>query len=217
MAFCVGLALAPFAAVAEAGSRVSIGDDVWLAGNAPTVAGDAATRDGSSPGHHVTVSTPVLTGLLALLVIALAPRHVQLWRDVAQAHPWRAILSGFLVGSARVGSGFVPALTSIGVLLIPVVILLLIVACFAGYALGPCVLGSALWLAVGRPMPEALSGKFGVALFGAAMAALIWFMPILGWFFAMGVTLLGIGTLAAMMLPGNLMLNRGHVAAVKIS
>ena len=156
----------------------------------------------------------VLTGLLALLVIALAPKQVQLWRDVAQAHPWRAILSGFLVASALVGSGFVLALTLIGILLIPVVIVLLILACFAGYALGSYVLGSALWLAFGRSMPEGLLGKFGLALLGACVAALVWFIPIVGWFFAMGVTLLGIGTLAALALPGNLMLNRGHVAAV---
>ncbi len=156
----------------------------------------------------------VVTGLLALLVIALAPKHVQLWRDVAQAHPWRAILSGFLAASALVGSGFVLALTLIGALLIPVVIGLVIMAIFAGYALGSYVLGSALWLAFGRVMPEGLLGKFGLAMLGAAMVAVVWFVPILGWLFALGVTLMGIGTLAALVLPGNLMLNRGHVAAV---
>jgi hypothetical protein len=157
----------------------------------------------------------VCTALLALLVIALAPTQVQLWRQIAQAHPWRAVLSGFLVASALAGSGIILALTVVGLLLMPVVILLLIIAGFAGYALGSYVLGSALWLAFGQRMPDALPGRFGVALFGAAVVAVLWFVPILGWFLALGVTLLGIGTLSAMVLPGNLMLNRGHVEVVK--
>lgn len=156
----------------------------------------------------------VITGLVALLVIALAPRQVQLWRDVAQAHPWRAILSGFLVASALVGSGVVLAMTLVGVFLLPLVMIAVMVAVFAGYALGSYVLGSALWIAFGRAMPEGLIGKFGLAMLGAALVALAWFVPILGWFFALAVTLMGIGTLAALVLPGNLMLNRGHVAAV---
>lgn len=156
----------------------------------------------------------LITGLVALLVIALAPKQVQLWRDVAQAHPWRALLSGFLVASALAGSGLVLAMTLVGVFLIPVVVILVIIAVFAGYALGSYVLGSALWLAFGRVMPEGLMGKFGLAMLGATVVAVAWFVPILGWFFALGVTLMGIGTLAALVLPGNLMLNRGHVAAV---
>lgn len=155
------------------------------------------------------------TALLALLVIALAPKQVQLWRQVAQAHPWRAVLSGFLVTSALAGSGIVLAMTLVGLLLLPVVFVLLVMTLFAGYALGGYVLGSSLWLAFGQQMPEGLMGKFGIALMGAAVVALVWFVPVLGWFFALGVTLLGIGTLSAMVLPGNLMLNRAHVEAVR--
>jgi hypothetical protein len=156
-----------------------------------------------------------ITALLALLVIALAPKQVQLWRQVAQAHPWRAVLSGFLVASALVGSGIVLAMTLVGLLLLPLVLVLLVMTWFAGYALGGYVLGSALWLAFGQQMPERLMGKFGIAFFGAAVVAAVWFVPVLGWFFALGVTLLGIGTLSAMVLPGNLMLNRAHVEAVR--
>jgi hypothetical protein len=184
---------------------------------------NAPTWQDVNPVHisFWTVIRSVLTGILmtalvALLVIALAPKQVQLWRDVAQAHPWRAIVSGFLVASALAGSGIVLAMTIIGLVLIPVVIVLLIIAWLAGYALGGYVLGSALWLAFGQKMPEALLGKFGLALLGAGVVAAAWFVPIVGWFLALGVTLLGIGTLSAMVLPGNLMLNRGHVEAVKI-
>ena len=158
----------------------------------------------------------VVTGLLALLVIALAPKQADLWRNVAQAHPARAVLSGFLVASALAGSGILLAMTLIGLVLIPVVMVLMLFAWAGGYALGSYVLGSALWTGFGRAMPTRLPGKFGLAMLGAALVALVWFLPFVGWLFMLGVTLLGIGTLAAIMLPGNLMLNRGHVEAVKI-
>jgi hypothetical protein len=157
----------------------------------------------------------LFTGLTALVVIALAPTQVQLWRDVARAHPWRAMFSGFLVTSALVGSGFVLALTLVGIFLFPALMVLAMVVMFAGYALGSYVLGAALWVAFGRAMPSALLGHFALTLCGAAVVSVVWLVPVLGWFFALGVTLLGVGTLAAMILPAQVLLNRGHVAAVQ--
>lgn len=150
----------------------------------------------------------LISGLIAALVIAIAPKAVQNWRELALAHPGRAIWSGFLVTSALAGSGFVLMLTIIGVFLLPVMLILTCVAIFAGYALGSYVLGVALWLAAGRAMPEGLAGKFGLACLGAFVAGLAWLIPIAGWFFVLALTLLGIGTLAAFALPGGLLLRR---------
>ena len=157
----------------------------------------------------------LFTGLTALVVIALAPTQVQLWREVARAHPWRAMFSGFLVTSALVGAGFVLALTLVGIFLFPALMVLAMVVMFAGYALGSYVLGAALWVAFGRVMPSALLGHFALTLCGAAVVSVVWLVPVLGWFFALGVTLLGVGTLAAMILPAQVLLNRGHVAVLK--
>ena len=150
----------------------------------------------------------LISGLIAALVIAIAPKAVQSWRELALAHPGRAIWSGFLVTSALAGSGFVLMLTIIGVFLLPVMLIITCVAIFAGYALGSYVLGVGLWLAAGRTMPEALVGKFGLACLGAFVAGLAWLVPIAGWFFVLALTLLGIGTLAAFALPGGLLLRR---------
>jgi hypothetical protein len=148
----------------------------------------------------------LISGLIAALVIAVAPKAVQSWRELALAHPGRAIWSGFLVTSALAGSGFVLMLTIVGVFLLPVMLMITCVAIFAGYALGSYVLGVGLWLAIGRPMPEGLLGKFGLACLGAFVAGLAWAIPIAGWFFVLGLTLLGIGTLAAFVLPGGWLL-----------
>ena len=153
----------------------------------------------------------LISGLIAAMVIAIAPQVVQNWRTLALAHPGRAIWSGFLVTSALAGSGFVLMLTIVGVFLLPVMLVLTMLAIFAGYALGSYVLGVGLWLGVGRMMPEGLLGKFALACLGAFLAGLAWLVPIAGWFFVLGLTMLGIGTLAAFLLPGGWLLRREAV------
>ena len=155
----------------------------------------------------------LISGLIAAMVIAVAPKAVQNWRELALAHPGRAIWSGFLVTSALAGSGFVLMLTIIGVFLLPVMLMITVAAIFAGYALGSYVLGVGLWLAAGRVMPEGLPGKFALACLGAFLAGLAWLIPVAGWFFVLGLTMLGIGTLAAFALPGGWLLRRDAVAA----
>lgn len=150
----------------------------------------------------------LISGLIAAMVIAIAPRAVQNWLVLALTHPGRAIWSGFLVTSALAGSGFVLMLTLIGVFLLPVMLVLTMLAIFAGYALGSYVLGVGLWLGVGRPMPAGLPGKFALACLGAFLAGLAWLVPVAGWFFVLGLTMLGIGTLAAFALPGGWILRR---------
>lgn len=179
-----------------------------------------AKYDGGAWDHAMPVKIPfwrvvtgfltgvLISGLIAALVIAVAPKAVQSWRELALAHPGRAIWTGFLVTSALAGSGFVLLLTIIGVFLLPVMLIITVVAIFAGYALGSYVLGVGLWLALGRQMPDALLGKFGLACLGAFLAGLAWLVPVAGWFFVLGLTLWGIGTLAAFVLPARLILRR---------
>lgn len=157
------------------------------------------------------VAGVLISGLIAAMVIAIAPQAVQNWRTLALAHPGRAIWSGFLVTSALAGSGFVLTLTLVGVFLLPVMLVLTTLAIFAGYALGSYVLGVGLWLGLGRRMPESLWGKFALACLGAFLTGLAWLVPIAGWIFVLGLTMLGIGTLAAFVLPGGWLLRRDSV------
>ena len=153
----------------------------------------------------------LISGLIAAFVIALAPKTVQSWRELALAHPALAIWSGFLVTSALAGSGFVLMLTIIGVFLLPVMLIVPMVAIFAGYVLGSYVLGVGIWLAMGRAMPDRLPGKFLLACLGALVAGLAWLVPVAGWVFVLGLTMLGIGTLAAFAWPGGWLLRRDAV------
>lgn len=155
----------------------------------------------------------LVTGLIAAMVIAIAPKAVQGWRELALAHPGRAIWSGFLVTSALAGSGFVLMLTLVGAVLLPVMLVITMLAISAGYALGSYVLGVGLWLGARRAMPGGVAGKFALACLGAFVAGLAWLVPVAGWLFVLGLTLLGIGTLAAFALPGGWLLRRESVQA----
>ena len=155
----------------------------------------------------------LISGLIAALVIAVAPKAVQDWRLLALGHPGRAIWTGFLVTSALAGSGFVLTMTIVGVFLLPVMLTITALAIFAGYALGSYVLGVGLWLAGGWQMPDGVPGKFGLACLGALVAGAAWAVPVAGWFFVLGLTMLGIGTLAAFVLPAGLLLRRAEVKA----
>jgi cytoskeletal protein CcmA (bactofilin family) len=156
----------------------------------------------------------LISGLIAAMVIAIAPKSAQKWREMALAHPGHAIWSGFLVTSALAGSGFVLMLTIIGVFLLPVMMMVTVVAIFAGYSLGSYVLAAKLWLATGREMPFGLLGKFLLACLGAFLAGLAWLVPVAGWFFVLGLTMLGVGTLAAFAVPDSWQLLRSEVAPV---
>ncbi len=183
----------------------------------------AARYNGNEWSERMPIQVPVwrvvtgflmgvlISGLIVAMVIAIAPQAVQSWRTLALTHPGRAIWSGFLVTSALAGSGFVLMLTLVGVFLLPVMLVLTVLAIFAGYALGSYVLGVGLWLAAGRKMPEGLLAKFALACLGAFLAGLAWLVPIAGWFFVLGLTMLGIGTLAAFALPGGWLLRREGV------
>ncbi|MDO9524561.1 MAG: hypothetical protein Q7J57_03325 [Gemmobacter sp.] len=50
--------------------------------------------------------------------------------------------------------------------------------------------------------------EFALACLGAIVAGLAWLALMAGWFFVLGLTLLVIGTLAAFVLPANILLQR---------
>ena len=125
------------------------------------------------------------------MVITIAPKAVQSWRELALAHPGRAIWSGFLVTSALAGSGFVLMLTIIGVVLLPAMLIVTAVANHRRLCAGIlCAWRRAL--AGGRANDAGRDrGQVRAGLSGAFLAGLAWLVPVAGWFFVLGLTMLG--------------------------
>ena len=112
----------------------------------------------------------MIPGLIAVLVIAVAPKAVQSWRELALAHPGRAIWPGFGVTSALAGSGFVLMLTIVGVVLLPVMLIITVFGNFRG--LCAWVICAGCRAVAGRR--TVLRANPGWPVLGAFVAGLAW-------------------------------------------
>jgi hypothetical protein len=141
------------------------------------------------------VSVFLVAGL-ATAAVAIAPATVAQWRETALARPGPSLVAGFLLLSTIVGSGFVIALTVIGIPLLPALLVAAGVAGYAGYVLGSYILGVGIWLRLGKDMPEGVFQKAGLAALGALLAGLIGLIPFFGWLVVLALALGGLGAIA---------------------
>lgn len=144
-------------------------------------------------GFVVSVLT---VAAFAAAAVAVAPAHVAQWRERALAQPGQSLLAGFLLVSLVAGSGFVLALTVIGIPLLFAALLLAGLIGYAGYVMGSYILGVGIWLRLGNTMPEDVLPKAGLALLGAFVAAIVALIPLLGWIAVLALALTGAGAIA---------------------
>jgi len=134
--------------------------------------------------------------LLAAVLFALMPVTVEGLRRETESAPFRAIGIGVLALATLVGLIPVSAMSIIGIPLIPVVILTIVAAWIVGYLLGVYVLA---WrIAQGfREMTPTNGNRVVVVALGLAAAAILNFVPVLGWLFNLALLLAGMGGIAA--------------------
>lgn len=158
-----------------------------------------------------------LLGVVFLLVaggffLALAPRLVEGTQAIAAARPGRSLLLG--IGGLSLLLGLVPvlAITLIGLPLVPFAILLAVVGWVLGYLLGVYALVRRLAGNLGAQapaggaapaVPEAstpLASRILLLAVGLIVAALLNFVPVLGWGINIAIVLLGLGAITARLL-----------------
>ena len=137
----------------------------------------------------------IMVALLAALVAALIPERLADMRRTVLDAPFRTLGVGFLAQSAIIGSVVVVALTLIGLLLVPAILLLAGVSALAGYVVGAYAFGVGLLLLVGRDEPDTLAERAISAGTGALVAGVLALVPFLGWLFAIALSLAGIGAI----------------------
>ncbi len=133
---------------------------------------------------------------LAALIAALVPERLAEMRRQLLARPFRTLWLGFLTQSAVIGAGLLFAMTIIGLLLTPAMIVLALIGGFAGYIVAAYSFGVGLLLAFGRGEPDSISSRMAAACVGALAAGLIGLIPFLGWLFVLALVLSGIGAIA---------------------
>ncbi|MEM8851977.1 MAG: polymer-forming cytoskeletal protein [Pseudomonadota bacterium] len=143
-------------------------------------------------GYLLTLAFLLITGG-ALLVIM--PERVAHMRRMALNRPGITVLLGSLGFSALVGLVPVSAMTLVGLPLLPIAILTVIVAWILGYLLGAYVVAMGVARALGLGDHPATSVRLGVLAAAITVAALLNFVPVLGWILNIGLVFLGLGAL----------------------
>jgi hypothetical protein len=137
----------------------------------------------------------IVVAALAALIAALVPERLAEMRRRILARPFHTLSMGFLTQSSVIGAGVLFAMTIIGLLLTPAMLLLALVGGFAGYVVAAYAFGVGLVLAFGRPEPDSIRDRATAAGIGALAAGVIGLIPFLGWLFVLALVLTGVGAI----------------------
>jgi hypothetical protein len=132
---------------------------------------------------------------LAALIAALVPDRLADMRRLILARPFHTLWLGFLTQSAVIGAGVLFAMTIIGLLFTPAMILLALVGGFCGYVVAAYAFGVGLLVAFGKSEPELIGDRALAAGVGALAAGIIGLVPFFGWLFVLALVLAGIGAI----------------------
>ena len=133
--------------------------------------------------------------LLGAVLLAFLPRPVERLRQISVARPGLTLLAGLLGLSALFGLVPVSAMTVVGVLLVPFVVLAVVVVWTLGYVLGAYVIALRMLVAFGGAQTHGLGARLAVLAVGVAVLAALNFVPFIGWMINFAVVLFGVGAM----------------------
>ncbi len=136
----------------------------------------------------------VVAGLAALIASLVPDRLAEMRRQIL-ARPFHTLWIGFLTQSAVIGAGVLLAITLIGLLFAPAIVLLALIGGFAGYVVAAYAFGVGLTIAFGKPEPDSIGDRALAAGIGALVAGVIGLIPFLGWLFVLALVLAGVGAI----------------------
>jgi len=141
------------------------------------------------------LSGVLFVAVVAALIAAVVPDRLARMRQTLLERPFGMLWFGFLGLSVTLGAAIVSALTIIGLVVFPFLLLIAGIGAFLGYVVGTYTLGVGLRLLIGMAEPETLMDRAITALAGALSVAIIALAPFIGWLFVLALTLGGIGVL----------------------
>ena len=133
----------------------------------------------------------LLLALVGAAVIGVAPKGLVAMEQVVTSRPLRTVGVGAIALAALVGSVIVFGITIVGALLIPIMLLLIAIACSLGFLAGVYFVG----LVLVRTMVaiETKPRRIGVLVAALLAATLVGMIPFLGWLITLGLLCYGLG------------------------
>ena len=156
--------------------------------------------EGPTPPNWRGYVASFLVGVIAVagiaaLIAAVVPERLAEMRRQLLERPFRSLWLGFLTQSAVIGAGVVFAVTIIGLLLTPAMVVLALVGGFAGYVVAAYAFGVGLTLLFGKKEPDSIADRALAAGLGALAAGVIGLIPFIGWLFVLVLVLSGVGAI----------------------
>ncbi|MDI3338067.1 hypothetical protein QKW60_16790 [Defluviimonas aestuarii] len=134
---------------------------------------------------------------LGAICLAFLPRQVAHLKLIADDRPGTTLLTGVVGLAILFGMVPVSAMTVIGLPLVPIVILTIIALWVLGYVLGTYAVAMRLAGAFGPGDAPERIGELGLLALTLTVAAVLNFIPVLGWVLNFGLVLFGIGAMAS--------------------
>ncbi len=144
------------------------------------------------------------------VTLAVAPAWSDRVRRTVEARPGASLLAGVFGLAALFGLVPVAVMTIIGIPLVPLVLAAILLGWMMSYLLGVYAVSLRLAHAFGMGDPAGLMGRVLVLALGLLVAALLNFVPVLGWLINFFLLLTGAGAIVLVML-------RSPVAAPAVS
>lgn len=171
--------------------------------DSPDYVSEAGKTAGGVVGRFWPVFWTVAAWWLALVLvgaglIALVPKSVSALQTAAERRPFRNLGLGIVSFAAVLGLVPVLAMTVVGILLLPFVLIFAVVACSLAYLAGAFLVGlriSTAFVSVNSNLK-----RLGVLAISLIAAALLGMIPVLGWFFTLFILVFGFGAATVAML-----------------
>ena len=171
--------------------------------DAPDYVSEAGKTAGDVVGRFWPVFWTVVVFWLGLLIIgagliALLPGAVAALQSAAERRPFRNLGLGILAFAAVLGLVPVVAMTVVGLLLVPVLLVFAVVASGLAYLVGAFIVG--LRVATAFVATNTNIRRLIVLAVSLLAAALLGMIPLVGWFITLGLVIFGFGTATLVML-----------------
>lgn len=142
------------------------------------------------------VLSALVLAILTVIVAAVAPRSMSRLGAIVADGPFRALGAGFLTQATLIGGAVLFALTVIGLILAPFVLLAAVVLGVIGYLVAVYLLGVWTITRAGALEPDTFPEYALAAVVGAVIASLLTLVPFVGWLILIALTLIGIGAIS---------------------
>jgi len=132
---------------------------------------------------------------LGALMLSFMPRRLENMRVSVARAPGQTILLGIIGLSILIGMVPITAMTIVGILLVPFLLLAIFVVWTLGYALGAYSVAMRIWKGLGGDPEAGTLARLGIFAGAIIFIALLNYIPFVGWVANYTLVLLGIGAM----------------------